>query len=95
MRYGKSKQANGTVIIPGVDGRSGWVRRAKELISEHTSGFGRHRQHIGSREKSSSVAARRSALSWRVLNRSSQWLMKQTLTKLRPMRGSPPICVDC
>jgi hypothetical protein len=40
MRYGKSAQANGTVIIPGVDGRSGWVRRAKELISEHTQDLG-------------------------------------------------------
>ena len=40
MRYGKSAQANGTVLIPGVDGRSGWVRRAKELISEHTQDLG-------------------------------------------------------
>ena len=40
MRYGKSAQANGTVLIPGVDGRSGWVRRAKELIAEHTQDLG-------------------------------------------------------
>jgi hypothetical protein len=40
MRYGKSAQANGTVLIPGVDGRSGWVRRAKELIDEHISDLG-------------------------------------------------------
>ena len=36
----KSKQANGTSLLPGVDGRSAWVRRAKELISDHTSDLG-------------------------------------------------------
>ena len=33
----KSKQANGTALLPGVDGRSAWVRRAKELIADHLS----------------------------------------------------------
>ena len=28
------------MLIPGIDGRSGWVRRAKELISEHTQDLG-------------------------------------------------------
>ena len=36
----KSKQANGTSLLPGVDGRSAWVRRAKELIADHTSDLG-------------------------------------------------------
>ena len=36
----KSKQANGSALLPGVDGRSAWVRRAKELISDHTSDLG-------------------------------------------------------
>jgi len=30
---------NGT-ILPGVDGRSAWVRRAKDLIAEHTADLG-------------------------------------------------------
>ncbi len=36
----KSKQANGSALLPGVDGRSAWVRRAKELIADHTSDLG-------------------------------------------------------
>jgi hypothetical protein len=36
----KSKQANGTALLPGVDGRSAWVRRAKELIADHLSDLG-------------------------------------------------------
>src|ERR1700722_12819065 len=36
----KSKQANGTSLLPGVDGRSAWVRRDKELIADHPSGLG-------------------------------------------------------
>ena len=36
----KTKQANGSALLPGVDGRSAWVRRAKELISDHTSDLG-------------------------------------------------------
>jgi hypothetical protein len=30
----KSRQANGTALLPGVDGRSAWVRRCKELIAD-------------------------------------------------------------
>lgn len=40
MRYGKSAMANGTTLLPDVDGRSGWVRRAKELIADHTADLG-------------------------------------------------------
>jgi hypothetical protein len=34
-----SRQHNGA-LLPGVDGRSGWVRRAKELIDAHTAALG-------------------------------------------------------
>ena len=40
LRRRKSKQANGTALLPGVDGRSAWVRRAKELISDHLNDLG-------------------------------------------------------
>ena len=36
----KSRQANGSALLPGIDGRSAWVRRAKELISDHLSDLG-------------------------------------------------------
>ncbi len=32
----KSRQANGA-LLPGVDGRSSWVRRAKEVLNDHLS----------------------------------------------------------
>jgi hypothetical protein len=35
----KSAIANGS-LLPGVDGRSGWVRRCKELIADHVSDLG-------------------------------------------------------
>ena len=36
----KSRQANGTALLPGVDGRSAWVRRCKELLADHLSDLG-------------------------------------------------------
>ena len=36
----KSRQANGTALLPGVDCRSAWVRRCKELIADHISDLG-------------------------------------------------------
>jgi hypothetical protein len=32
--------ANGSALLPGVDGRSTWVRRCKELIADHVSDLG-------------------------------------------------------
>ncbi len=37
---GTSRPANGTALLPGVDGRSAWVRRCKELIADHISDLG-------------------------------------------------------
>jgi hypothetical protein len=37
-RYGRSRITNGTALLPGVDGRSPWVRRCKDIIASHTSG---------------------------------------------------------
>jgi hypothetical protein len=37
---GKSRITNGTAFLPGIDGRSAWIRRAKDLISEHLSDLG-------------------------------------------------------
>jgi hypothetical protein len=35
-----SKVANGTVLLPGIDGRSMWARRAKELLAAHIQDLG-------------------------------------------------------
>jgi hypothetical protein len=36
----RSRIANGTALLSGVDGRSTWVRRCKELIADHTTDLG-------------------------------------------------------
>jgi hypothetical protein len=36
----KSRITNGTVLLPGVDGRSPWVRRCKDVIAAHLSDLG-------------------------------------------------------
>jgi hypothetical protein len=36
----KSRVGNGTALLPGVDGRSAWVRRCKDVIAEHLSDMG-------------------------------------------------------
>jgi hypothetical protein len=36
----KSAVANGSALLPGIDGRSAWVRRCKELIADHVSDLG-------------------------------------------------------
>jgi hypothetical protein len=33
----RSRITNGSALLPGVDGRSPWIRRAKDLICEHLS----------------------------------------------------------
>jgi hypothetical protein len=37
---GRSRITNGTAFLPVIDGRSAWIRRAKDLISEHLSDLG-------------------------------------------------------
>jgi hypothetical protein len=36
----RSRVANGSALLPGVDGRSAWVRRRKELIADHIADLG-------------------------------------------------------
>jgi hypothetical protein len=36
----RSRVTNGSALLPGTDGRSAWVRRAKELIADHLSDLG-------------------------------------------------------
>jgi hypothetical protein len=36
----RSRVANGSEHLPGVDGRSAWVRRCKELIADHIADLG-------------------------------------------------------
>jgi hypothetical protein len=36
-KQGKSKITNGSTLLPGIDGRSPWVRRCKDLIRAHLS----------------------------------------------------------
>ena len=35
-----SRVTNGTALLPGIDGRSAWVRRCKDIISEHIGDLG-------------------------------------------------------
>ena len=37
---GRSRVTNGAALLPSVDGRSAWVRRCKDLISEHLADLG-------------------------------------------------------
>jgi hypothetical protein len=39
-RKGRSRVTNGAVLIQGVDQRSPWVRRAKDIIAAHLSDLG-------------------------------------------------------
>jgi hypothetical protein len=36
----RSRITNGSALLPGVDGRSPWVRRCKDVIGEHLSDLG-------------------------------------------------------
>jgi hypothetical protein len=36
----KSRISNGSALLPGVDGRSPWVRRCKDVIAAHLSDLG-------------------------------------------------------
>jgi hypothetical protein len=36
----RSRVTNGSSLLPGVDGRSAWVRRAKDIIASHISDLG-------------------------------------------------------
>lgn len=36
----KSRITNGSKLLPGVDGRSSWCRRCRDLISEHLADLG-------------------------------------------------------
>jgi hypothetical protein len=40
QRYGRSRVTNGGALLPNVDGRSPWVRRAKDVIASHLSDLG-------------------------------------------------------
>ena len=37
---GRSRITNGSALLPGVDGRSPWVRRCKDVIASHMSDMG-------------------------------------------------------
>jgi hypothetical protein len=37
---GRSRITNGTAFLPGIDGRSAWIRRAKDVIAAHLSDLG-------------------------------------------------------
>jgi hypothetical protein len=39
-RKGRSRVSNGSVLIEGVDGRSPWVRRCRDVIREHIADLG-------------------------------------------------------
>jgi hypothetical protein len=40
QRYGRSRVSNGSVLLPGIDQRSTWVRRCKDIIASHLSDLG-------------------------------------------------------
>ena len=39
-QYGRSRVTNGSAILPGVDGRSVWARRFRDLMGLHLSDLG-------------------------------------------------------
>jgi hypothetical protein len=39
-RYGKSRVGNGNALLPGVDGRTVWSRRARDIIADLTADLG-------------------------------------------------------
>jgi hypothetical protein len=39
-KSGRSRITNGSALLPGIDGRSRWVRRAKDVIAAHLSDLG-------------------------------------------------------
>ncbi len=36
----RSRVTNGSALLPGVDGRSAWIRRCKDVITEHLADMG-------------------------------------------------------
>jgi hypothetical protein len=38
--YGRSRVSNGSTLLPGIDGRSPWVRRCRDIIAAHLSDLG-------------------------------------------------------
>ena len=36
----RSRITNGSALLPGVDGRSAWIRRCKDVIAEHLADMG-------------------------------------------------------
>jgi hypothetical protein len=36
----RSRITNGSALLPGVDGRSAWIRRCKDIIAQHLSDLG-------------------------------------------------------
>ena len=36
----RSRVTNGSALLPGVDGRSAWIRRCKDVIAEHLTDMG-------------------------------------------------------
>jgi hypothetical protein len=40
LSKGRSRMTNGSAVLPGVDGRSTWVRRLRDLIALHLSDLG-------------------------------------------------------
>jgi hypothetical protein len=39
-RYGRSKVGNGRALLPGVDGRSIWARRCRDVVAGHVADLG-------------------------------------------------------
>lgn len=39
-KFGRSRLSNGRELLPGIDGRSAWVRRCKDLIADHVQDLG-------------------------------------------------------
>ena len=40
LLHGKSRVTNGSKLLPGIDGRSIWARRCRDVLSEHLSDLG-------------------------------------------------------
>lgn len=49
--FARSRVSNGSALLPGVDGRSAWVRRARDLIEDHEQDLG-GADHLSTAERS-------------------------------------------
>ena len=83
----KSRITNGSALLPGVDGRSPWVRRCKDVIAAHLTDLGGE-GNTSAAERSLIRVPPCSPPSWRGWKSGSPWLVKLVLMRSICTHGS-------